>query len=160
MNINTAVIKMQGRSRMDAVPPERGAARAGGAAPRPRPGRGHLRPGSRRPRALGRAVRQAAFPEPPSCAAADVRGSKLSASRPAASSPESSPPPEPWPATCLCRARLRWPRLTSGPGRRAAQLGRCHPGGPRGGRAPALLGSNATPGCLTPEPGLSVPGEL
>lgn len=68
------------------------------------------------PRALGRAVSQAAFPEPPSCAAADVRGSKLSASRPAASGPESSPPPEPWPATCLCRTRLRWPRLTSGPG--------------------------------------------
>lgn len=93
MNINAAVIKMQGRSRMDAVPPERRAARAGGAAPRPRPGRGHLRPGPLRPRALGRAARQAAFPEPPSCAASDVRGSKLSASRPAASGPESSPPP-------------------------------------------------------------------
>lgn len=107
MNINAAVIKMQGRSRMDAVPPERCAAQAGGAAPQPRLGLGHLRPGPLHPRALGRAESQAAFSEPPSCAAADVRGSKLSASRPAASGPESSPPPEPWPATCLCRTKLR-----------------------------------------------------
>lgn len=144
MNINAAVIKMQGRSRMDAVPPERFAARAGGAVPRPKPGRGHLRPGPLRPRALGRAARQAAFPEPPSCAAADVRGSKLSASRLAASGPESSPPPEPWPATCLCRTRLFWPCLTSGPGPPGRTAGTMPPGGPRGGRAPAFLGSKAT----------------